>query len=251
MFFYLSKILLFLIKPMIWVMVLLLGAILTKDEFKRKKRLIIATLLLFIVSNSFLVNEALLFYESDGTEQLDSSYEVGLVLGGFSKKDTILDRTVFFEANDRLMQAIKLYKDGKIKKLMISSGNASVLHQELKEADAVHDYLLSIGIPDSAMIIENQSRNTLENIQYSKKLLDSLGIKSRVLVFTSAWHIPRTELCTNNNLKVHFYATNYMSDGRRDFSPDNLLVPSATAMSKLEMLLKELVGYVFYLLKVS
>jgi uncharacterized SAM-binding protein YcdF (DUF218 family) len=251
MFFYLSKILLFLIKPLIWVMVLFLGAILTKDESKRKKRLIIGTLLLFLVSNNFLINEALLLYENDGTEQLDSSYEVGLVLGGFSRKDTLLGRTVFFEANDRLMQAIKLYKDGKIKKLMISSGNASVLYQTLKEADAVHDYLLSIGIPDSAMIIENQSRNTLENIQYSKKLLDSLGIKSRVLVFTSAWHIPRTELCTNNNLQVHFYATNYMSDRRRDYSPDNLFVPSATAMSKLEMLFKELVGYVFYLLKVS
>jgi len=251
MFFYLSKILLFLIKPLIWVMAILLGAVFTKDEYKRKKRLIIATLLLFVISNSFIVNEAILLYESNGTTQLDSSYEVGLVLGGFSRKDTILNRTVFFEANDRLMQAIKLYKDGKIKRLMISSGNASVMHQELKEADAVHDYLLSIGIPDSAMIIENQSRNTLENILFSKKMLDSLGLKKRVLVFTSAWHIPRTELCTNNNMQVHFYATNYMSDGRRDYSPDNLLVPSATAISKLEMLLKELVGYVFYLLKVS
>jgi uncharacterized SAM-binding protein YcdF (DUF218 family) len=232
-------------------MAILLGAVFTKDDYKRKKRLLIATLLLFFISNSFLVNEAILLYESDGTTELDSSYEVGLVLGGFSRKDTILGRTVFFEANDRLMQAIKLYKEGKIKKLMISSGNASVLYQKLKEADAVHDYLLSIGIPDSAMIIENQSRNTLENIKFSKKLLDSLGLKSRVLVFTSAWHIPRTELCTNNNMEVHFYATNYMADRRRDFSPDNLLVPSATAMSKLEMLLKELVGYVFYLLKVS
>ena len=242
---------LFLIKPLIWVMAILLGAVFTKDDHKRKKRLLIATLLLFVISNSFLVNEAILFYESDGTTELDSSYDVGLVLGGFSRKDTILNRTVFFEANDRLMQAIKLYKDGKIKRIMISSGNASVLHQELKEADAVRDYLLSIGIPDSAMIIENQSRNTLENIQFSKKLLDSLGLKNRVLVFTSAWHIPRTELCTNNNMQVHFYATNYMADGRRDYSPDNLLVPSATAVTKLEMLMKELVGYVFYLLKVS
>jgi len=251
MFFYLSKILLFIIRPLIWVMLILLGAIFTKDEYKRRKRLIIATVMLFLCANNFLINEALLVYESSGTEQLDSSYEVGLVLGGFSRKDTTLNRTIFFEANDRLMQAVRLYKTGKVKKLMISSGNASVLYQTLKEADAVHDYLLDIGIPDSALIIENQSRNTLENIRFSKKILDSLCIKSRVLVFTSAWHIPRTELCTNNNLQVHFYATNYMSDKRRDYSPDNLLVPSATAMSKLEMLLKELVGYVFYLLKVS
>lgn len=251
MFFYLSKILLFIIKPLIWVLIGLLAAIFTKDEQKRKKRLIITSILFFLLSNGFLVNEAVRFYESDGTKQLDSTYEVGLVLGGFSRKDTILDRTVFFEANDRLMQAIRHYKEGRIKKLMITSGNSSVLHQKLKEADAVYEYLIAIGIPDSSIIIENKSRNTIENIQFSKAILDSLGIKSKVLIYTSAWHIPRTELCTDNYMKADFFATNYMSNPVRDYSPMNLLVPSGTALMNSELMMKELVGYIFYLLKVS
>lgn len=232
-------------------MVWLLAAIMTKDESKRKKRLWVASILLYLMSNSFLVNEAILLYEDGNQSALDSSYEVGIVLGGFSRRDTILDRTVFFEANDRLMQALWYYKQGRIKKILISSGNASVFNTELKEADAVHDYLTGIGIPDSAIIVENQSRNTLENIRNSQQILDSIGYKGQVLIFTSAWHIPRTRLCTEGQLDADFYATNHMADPKRDYSPSNLLVPSATALSKMEMLLKELVGYVFYLLKVS
>lgn len=229
----------------------LLAALFTQDETKRKKRLWIAALMLYLLSNSFLVNEAILLYEDGNQSTLDSSYEIGIVLGGFSRRDTLLDRTVFFEANDRLMQALWYYKQGRIKKILISSGNASVFNTELKEADAVHQYLIDIGIPDSAIIVENQSRNTFENIKNSKHILDSIGYKGKSLIFTSAWHIPRTRLCTEGNLEVDFYATNHMADPKRDFSPSNLLVPSATALSKFEMLMKELVGYVFYLLKVS
>lgn len=251
MFFYLSKILLFLIKPLIWVMGILLFGIITKDEQKRKRRLVIASLLLYLLSNNFLVNEAFVMYEERNTYSLDSSYGVGLVLGGFSKEDTSLERTVFFEANDRLMQAILAYRKGQIRKIMISSGNANVFNTELKEGDAVRLYLLGIGIPDSALIVENQSRNTIENIKFSKRILDSLNYQGKILVFTSAWHIPRARLCTSGQMDVDYFATNHFGDPKRDYTPANLLVPSAKALSNIELLMKELVGYVFYLLKVS
>jgi len=250
MFFYLSKILLFLIKPLVWVFLLLLSALFSKEERKTKKRVFWGFLILFIASNNFLVNETLLIYEGHSKMKLDSNYEIGLVLGGFSKKDTSLNRTVFFDANDRLMQAIKSFKQGQIKKIMISSGSASVLHQELKEAGAVYHYLKEIGIPDSCIIIENQSRNTLENIEFSKSILDSKGIKSKVLVFSSAWHLPRVKLCLRNKMKADLFPCNFLSDKKRDYSPSNLLVPTAAALSNTELLFKEWVGYVFYWIKV-
>lgn len=251
MFFYLSKILLFLIKPLVWVFLFLLAALFSKDERKTKKRVFLGVFILFTASNNFIVNEAFLRYEDQSKIKLDSTYEVGLVLGGFSKKDTSLNRAVFFDANDRLMQAIKALKQGQIKKIMISSGSASVLYQELKEADAVYGYLREIGIPDSSIIIENQSRNTLENILFSQKILDSLGIQSKVLVFSSAWHNPRVKLCLKNTMKADLFACNYLSDKKRDYSPSNLLVPTAAALSNAELLFKEWVGYVFYWIKVS
>ncbi len=250
MFFYLSKILLFLIKPMVWVFVLLFGAMLTRDEAKRKKRLIIGGLMLYLFSNNFLVNEVFLTYEDKGTAQLDSVYDVGLVLGGFSTRDKSLDRTVFFEANDRLMQALRLYHEGKIRRIMISSGSAAVVGEKVSEGEAVRLYLRSIHIPDSAVIIENASRNTLENINFSFKIHDSMKLTGKVLVITSAWHIPRTRLCTKNK-PVHFYATNFSSDNKRDYSPVNLLVPNPKALMNMELLIKEWVGYVTYFVKAA
>lgn len=251
MFFFLSKVLLFLIKPPVWIAVILLAAIFTKDEFKRKRRLIIGTILFFLLSNNYLVNQAFLMYEDQGTQKLDSSYEVGLVLGGFSRKDTFLKRAVFYEANDRLMQALRLFKEGKIKRIMISSGSAEVLHQELKEADAVCQYLKDIGIPDSCIIKENQSRNTIENIKYSKVILDSMKLKGKVLVFSSAWHLPRVKLCLDNNLEADTYATNHIGDPKDDYSAYNLIIPNARALGNIELMFKEWFGYVFYMVKVS
>lgn len=249
MFFILSKLLLFLIKPLVWVAFVLLGAIFTKDEFKRKRRLIIATCLLLLFSNSFLVNEVLKRYESKGTPVLDSVYNVGVVLGGFSTRDLNTGKTSFFESSDRFLQTLKLYHEGKIKKILISSGSASVMNQKVKEADAVHDYLISIHVPDSNIIVENQSRNTIENAKYSLAILDSLNIKTGIMVISSAWHLPRAKLCFKQREGIHYFATNFYSKPIRDFSPDNLLVPSAEAMGKSEFLIKEWVGYVVYWLK--
>ncbi len=249
MFFILSKILLFLIKPLVWVVFILFRGIFTKDESKRKRRLIIASILLYFFSNGFLVNEALRLYESKGTQQLDSTYKVGIVLGGFSSRDINTGKTVFYESSDRFLQALKLYNEGKIKKIMISSGSASVINQTTKEADAVHEYLNTIHVPDSDIIIENKSRNTSENAKYSLKILDSLGIKSGILVISSAWHLPRAKLCFNKREGIHYFATNFYSIPIRDYSPDNLLIPSAEALSKLEYLIKEWVGYMVYWVK--
>jgi uncharacterized SAM-binding protein YcdF (DUF218 family) len=249
MFFILSKFLLFLIKPLIWILALLLFAILTKNQKRRKKLLVVSLGLLFLLSNNFLVNELFLLYETPADKNLENKYEVGLVLGGFSKMDTSLGRTIFFESNDRLMQAIKEFKTGRVNKLMISSGNAQIFENDLKEADAVKMYLNSIGIDDSKLIIENQSRNTFENIKFSKHILDSIGGQYPVLIFSSAWHLPRVRIFTEHTMNSDFYPTNYISDKKRDFSPSNLLVPSASALSHFELLMKEWVGYIFYKLK--
>jgi uncharacterized SAM-binding protein YcdF (DUF218 family) len=228
---------------------ILLAAFFTKNEIKRKRRLVIAFFLTFLLSNNFLINQCFLAYESAGNQNFDKPYDVGLVLGGFSKKDTFLKRAVFFEANDRLMQALALYSEGKIKKIMISSGSAQVLHQELKEADAVKDYLKTIGIPDSNIIIENQSRNTLENINYSKTILDSLYQSPRILVISSAWHLPRVKLCLKGKLNADVFACNQIGDPTEDYSAYQLIIPNANALSHSELLIKEWVGYVFYWLK--
>jgi uncharacterized SAM-binding protein YcdF (DUF218 family) len=248
MFFYLSKLLLFVIKPMVWVLLFLFSAWFTKEDAKRKRRLIKGLLILFLFSNGVIVNELVLLYESEGTKDLKPRYDYAIVLGGFSKMDSSLNRPVFYEANDRLMQALSLYHQGKVGKLIISSGSGSLLKQDEKEADAIALYLKNINIPDSAIIVENKSRNTSENIEFSSVILDSLKVNSTVLVISSAWHLPRVKLCEENR-SFDYFATNYIADRKRDYSIDAYIVPSVKAMMIMELMIKEWVGYVTYAIK--
>ena len=250
MFFYLSKILLFLIKPLVWIVLIYLRSIFTKDESKRKLRLIIATILLFLCSNNFLVNELAMLYEKNTSNNTNQKYDVGIVLGGFAGQESQSKQIEFYKSNDRLLQAIALLKQGTINRIMISSGAKNKAISDIPEADLVKTYLLSIGIADSLILTENKSRNTLENAEYSYQLLDSLGIENTPLIITSAWHVPRAKLCFNaKNREAHFFATNYMRSNIRDISIENLLLPSSNALGNLELLIKEWVGYMVYLVK--
>ncbi len=248
MFFYLSKLLLFVIKPIVWVLLFLLASLFAKEDTKRKRRLIKGLLILFLFSNGVMVNEMVLLYESEGTKDLKPRYEYAIVLGGFSKMDSSLNRPVFYEANDRLMQAISLYHQGIVGKLIISSGSGSLLKQDEKEADAIALYLKNINIPDSAIIVENKSRNTSENIEFSSVILDSLKVKTPVLVISSAWHLPRVKLCEGNR-DFDYFATNYIADRKRDYAIDAYIVPSVKALMIMELMVKEWVGYVTYAIK--
>lgn len=249
MFFILSKILLFLIKPLVWILFVFFRGIFTKDEVKRKRRLIIATIMLFLMSNNFLVNELVLRYEYRTAKTLDSNYKVAIVLGGFAGKDKATGNTVFYESSDRLLQAVSLYKQHKVQRLLISSGSGSLTNQSTKEADIVKNYLMTLGIPDSAIISENRSRNTEENAEYSFKILDSLHIKDSILVISSAWHLPRAKVCFDVRENIDYYPVNFMSSDKRDYAIDNLLMPSPKALYNLELVIKEWVGYVVYWLR--
>lgn len=251
MFFTFSKILLFLIKPMVWVVFIMLRAAFTKDEYKRKRRIIVSLILLYLFSNAFLINELGLLYEDHSSRQLDSTtYDYAIVLGGYASIDKKDNITTFSETSDRLWQAIRLLKMNKVKHLIISGGSGHLTNPKTKEAIVVKKYLNEIDIPDSLVIIESNSRNTFENATNSFKLLDSLKSKTKVLVITSAWHVPRAKLCFENNERtVDFYSTNHLFSKIRDKSPENILVPSSKALYSFELLVKEWIGYVVYLIK--
>ena len=89
MFFYLSKVLTFLVSPMVWFFALFILGLKTKDE-KRKKRLLISALVVIYVScNSFLVDELARAWEPVTPDYYMSSekYDVAIVLGGIGSID--------------------------------------------------------------------------------------------------------------------------------------------------------------------
>jgi len=233
---------------LVWIVFLLLLSVFTKNEVRKKRSLLLSLFFVFLFCNTFFVNEVNILFEKKAIQPIAEKYDVGIVLGGFSKFDSTLNRPVFFEANDRLMQALVLLKNGTIKKLLISGGSASLLGKKEKEADVVAQYLKSLKISDSLIIVENKSRNTIENIENSFHILDSLKIKGRPLIISSAWHLPRVKLCVRER-DADYFPCNFMSDQSRKYEWTDYFMPSSVALYHFELLIKETVGYVFYYLK--
>tara|TARA_B100000809_G_scaffold244431_1_gene270340 strand:- start:8586 stop:9350 length:765 start_codon:yes stop_codon:yes gene_type:complete len=248
MFFILSKILLFLLSPIIWIFTLLVWSVLTKNH-KRKRTLLITTVVIFyLFSNTFILDEFVRAYEerNETYSELTVSYDVAIVLGGFSGYDSEQEIVQFHTATDRLMAGIKLYKTGIAKKIMISSGSGSILKPKLKEALFIKDYLITIGIPEEDLIIESESKNTRENAVNSAKILNKEYPNGKFILVTSATHMPRAKRCFQKvGLKITPFSVDHKS-GPRKYVLDHLLLPNPICFVMWLTLTKEWTGFIVY-----
>lgn len=109
-------------------------------------------------------------------------------LGGGISADTNMFEHVFLHSSaDRAYFSVLLWKAGKAP-IIVPSGKGLV------NSDRV--FLAENGVPDSAIVVENNAKNTEENARFIAEILrnHSGDRKSRVLVVTSAWHMKRALL---------------------------------------------------------
>lgn len=248
MFFILSKILLFLLDPITWVFLLLLWAIRTKNSVKKKKVLLTTLFVFYFFSNAFITDEFVRAYEERNTTYTDlaETFDVAIVLGGFSDYDYSQEQVQFHSATDRLMAGIKLYKTGRAKKLMIVSGSGKIMNPEEREALFIKDYLLSIGIPPQDLIIEAKSRNTRENAVNAAKILNEKYKNGKYILVTSSLHMPRAKRCFS---KVEIDVTPFSVDhqaGPRKYIFDHLFLPDLDSLRRWKSLTKEWTGFIVY-----
>ena len=72
-------------------------------------------------------------------------------------------------------------------KIVVSGGQG--VDEPITEAEAMAQYLRQVGIPQEDIIIEQQSTNTLENLQFSKTILDQKSKENYYcLVVTNSFH---------------------------------------------------------------
>jgi hypothetical protein len=70
-FFIISKILDFLLEPLLWILGLLIFSLFSKKPKRKKKLLVSSVVLLLVFSNSFLLDEAMRAWEIPATKLTD------------------------------------------------------------------------------------------------------------------------------------------------------------------------------------
>ena len=248
MFFALSKLLLFLLKPLTWMAACLIAGLLARNPIRKKRFLLAALALLLVFGNAALFNEVMLRWEGH-MQPLDKPGKRGtaIVLGGYASWDPVRRRGQLTEAGDRLFGAIRLYHSGHVNKLLITGGAGDLFQKQRSEATYVRQMLQEAGVPDSAIFAEAASRNTHENALFTRKLCDSLRIDGPYYLLTSASHMPRSVGCFQKaGMETIPYPQHFISKAGRGYNFQDYVLPSAGILFQWEALLKEWMGMLAY-----
>lgn len=247
MFFYLSKLLYFFSSPLAWIILVMAVAVWNKK--RRRAFAFAAFLLLLFFSNVFVFNQFAKVWEKPYISQaeLNTKYQYGIVLSGMAIYRGDMDRLIFNKSADRLFQAVELYKKGKIEKIFLTGGSGSMLGSYHYESEYLKNYLLNIGIHDSVVVVEKNSRNTYENAAFTMQVLDSLHTGNpRCILITSAFHMRRSVACfKKGGLEPDIYPTDQYYQPSKSLFKD-IFVPDVKALQGWNVLIHEWIGMVAY-----
>ena len=244
MYFILSKILYYLLLPLTWIFIVFVVALFSKNKLRRRRFFIAAPVMLYIFTNAFLFNQFAKRWDIPAYPATDTTkYSCVIVLGGFAGEDKN-GKGHFNWCADRFIQGLKLYKTGKVSHILISGGNGSLTAGTFREGSWVKTQLLALGVPDSAILIESNSRNTIENARFSDVILKKSGLRGPYLLVTSAFHMRRAAMIfRKENIAIIPYSCNFITNQNK-YSFDDYFIPSAEPLGQWSIYLKELVGYI-------
>jgi len=93
----------------------------------------------------------------------------------------------------RIDKAVEAYHKSKNSNIKIIASGGKGADEKISEAQAITNYLLEeTDVPQDAIILEDQSRTTYENLLFSKELGEKLVAKPQFLFVTNDYHVFRT-----------------------------------------------------------
>jgi uncharacterized SAM-binding protein YcdF (DUF218 family) len=117
--------------------------------------------------------------------------DVAIVLGGAVGQPVPPRMAIDLSAaSDRVLHAARLYRAGKVRRVLVTGGNIPWLASARSEAELIRDLLVEWGVPTDAIDIAGASRNTYENALEIVAMRQRAPFASALLV-TSAAHMPR------------------------------------------------------------
>jgi uncharacterized SAM-binding protein YcdF (DUF218 family) len=242
MYFIFSKILLFLLFPLSWIVAFLFITLFAKRPKLKKRSLVTAVVLLIVFSNPYLLHMIAKSWDIDPVPlNKGKVYSAAIILGGFSGEDK--NGHGFFNENaDRFIQGVKLKTTGQVSRIMISGGNGNLQPGHFTEGGWVKGELKEFKLPDSVILVEQRSRNTFENAAFSKAILEQAHLPPPYLLVTSSWHMRRSlYIFKKAGLDVIPYPCGRLAGNNKLYINDYWM-PDAVTLTRWNIYLKEFVG---------
>ncbi len=101
--------------------------------------------------------------------------DVAIVLGAAAYPHSI---SLVYQ--ERVNHAINLYNEGYVDKIMMTGGIAE--GNEFSDAYQAKQYAISCNVPTNDILLEETSTITQENLKYAKKIMDTYGYTTAIIV---------------------------------------------------------------------
>jgi uncharacterized SAM-binding protein YcdF (DUF218 family) len=256
---FISKLLPIFVYPLGLACGLLLAALLLKSSGWRKASLTLAIVLLWVGGSHWAAMGLARSLESRYPPCPETARgEVILLLGGGTLPGEAPRSMVEVGgAGDRVLYAVKMFKLGQAPYILASGGKLDWSLQTRSAAQDMADLLELMGVPQEAIWLQGESRDTYEDATYSAAILNEKGLR-HILLVTSAAHMPRAvPLFEAQGLEVTACPTDYTVTDRewhgfwhRDLRGLLLdLLPSAEDLALTTRMLKEHLGILVYNLR--
>ena len=248
MFFVLSKILAFFVRPLVWIAACFLISWFAKKPKFKVRFFWLGVFLLIFFSNQYISNRVMLWWEPDPVPMNEvPDYDVAIVFTGVTRgSKTPRDRIYFDRGADRITHTLQLYREGKAKHILISGGLGFAQVNNSRAADRLKNFLIMTGVPDSVITVEPEAVNTYENAVKSAALLNTKFPNQKYVLVTSAFHMKRSSLCLQKQgIEFEEFPADFLTD-RPTTNFDDLFIPRSDAIERWEKIIKEMVGIVVY-----
>lgn len=175
------------------------------------------TLVFYLLSTSLVAEQLLGGLERIYEPPVAPAGDVIIMLGGGALPDTPdVDGlgTLCASPANRLLTAVRLHRELGIP-ILISGGQ--VFADSGQEAVIARRILLSLGVAEQDILVEDRSLNTRQNAEFSARILREHDLSQPILV-TSAFHMERAVLnFSKQGLMVTPYPADYMVSREQKF----------------------------------
>ena len=117
-----------------------------------------------------------------------------IILGCFFRPDGTLPPLLKGRV-DRALEFFRQQKEQSGKSAVFIPSGGQGRDEPMPEAEAMRRYLTQNGVPDASIFPETASKNTEENMLFSKKIADRVAPGGRVLFVTTSYHVFRSGIC--------------------------------------------------------
>lgn len=99
---------------------------------------------------------------------------------------------------DKAIEFAKEQKEKSNRRIVFVPSGGKGKDEIIAEAEAMNNYLIEKGICPEDIIVENKSKNTLQNMKFSKQKIDEYNKDGKIIFSTTNYHVFRSGVIANN-----------------------------------------------------